>query len=506
MAEDMNTGEEPRKQEAPRDPASRLHEISDAIFRVASGDFEVKLPITAELDEIDGIARGVSMLAEEIEERVHDLEHYRDLVENQAVGISLVDEGEYFLFANQAAHLIFGVPDGGLVGRNLKEFTDAAAFAKILQQTELRKLGEKSTYEPEIVRPDGTRRILRLTANPRFDQRGGFTGALGIFSDITEGRQAQERSRRHLRDMAFLSETAIAFVDLSPEEDIYRLIAKQLQELVGDSFVFIGSYDESREVLQPRALLGRKEDLASSMRELDWKPLAMEFAVDATIQKRLFGGGLICFPGGLPELLRHSPLKDTWASFAKTYRLGKLYAMAIKRRYDVLGGVVIATREGAELENPDLVEAFIYQAAVALQHHQAEEALRESEQRFRKVTQSAIDAIITCDSEGLITSWNEGAESCSGTTEDELLGRSLRMLIPTGMIEDYTGRLRASLAELARRCSRDGPRLSGCARAARSSPWRPRPPLLESGWRLLLSPPSSGTSPSGGSGKPRSSR
>jgi two-component system sensor kinase FixL len=442
MAENMSNDEEPPRQGIPEDQASRLHEISDAIFRVASGDFEVKLPITAELDEIDGIARGVSMLAEEIGERVHDLEHYRDLVENQAVGISLVDEGEYFLFANQAAHLIFGVPEGSLVGRNLKEFTDEAAFAKILLQTESRKRGEKSTYEPEIVRPDGTRRILRLTANPRFDQRGGFTGALGIFSDITEGRQAEERSRRHLRDMAFLSETAIAFVELTAEEDIYRLIAKQLQELVGDSFVFIGSYDESREVLQPRALLGSKEDLASAMRDLSWEPLAMEFAVDATLQKKLFGGGLICFPGGLPELLRHTPLEETWASFAKIYRLGKLYAMAIKRRYDVLGGVVIATREGTEVENPDLVEAYIYQAAVALQHHQAEEALRESELRFRSVTQTAIDAIITCDAGGIIISWNKGAESIFGYGEDQVLGRSIRMLMPEARIEEYTTNLR----------------------------------------------------------------
>ena len=74
--------------------AGRLHEISEALYRIASGDFEIDLPVTPEMDEVDAIARGVSMLAEEIGERVRELEHYRDLVENQSVGIALLDEKE----------------------------------------------------------------------------------------------------------------------------------------------------------------------------------------------------------------------------------------------------------------------------------------------------------------------------------------------------------------------------------------------------------------------------
>ncbi len=167
-----------------------------------------------------------------------------------------------------------------------------------------------------------------------------------------------------------------------------------------DSFVFIGSYNESQELIQPRALLGRKEDLVSAMHNLNWNPLAMEFMIDPMLRERIFGGVLICFPGGLPELLCHTPLEDTWSSFARTYHLGKLYAMAIKRGNDVLGGVVIVTREGADIEDPDLVEAFIYQAAVALQHHQAEEALRESEQKLRRITDTMQDIIGQVDMEG----------------------------------------------------------------------------------------------------------
>ena len=61
---------------------------------------------------------------------------------------------------------------------------------------------------------------------------------------------------------------------------------------------------------------------------------------------------------------------------------------------------------------------------------QREEALRQSEARYRAVTQSASDAIITADSTGIIVSWNRGAEKIFSYTEAEISGQSLNRLIP----------------------------------------------------------------------------
>jgi two-component system NtrC family sensor kinase len=59
-----------------------------------------------------------------------------------------------------------------------------------------------------------------------------------------------------------------------------------------------------------------------------------------------------------------------------------------------------------------------------------EDALRESERRYRSVTQSANEAIITADSEGTIVAWNKGAETTFGYIEAEILGQSLTLLMP----------------------------------------------------------------------------
>jgi diguanylate cyclase (GGDEF)-like protein/PAS domain S-box-containing protein len=61
---------------------------------------------------------------------------------------------------------------------------------------------------------------------------------------------------------------------------------------------------------------------------------------------------------------------------------------------------------------------------------QAEAALGESEERFRRITESAADAIISIDAEGRVISWNRGAEKLFGYTEAEIAGQPLALVIP----------------------------------------------------------------------------
>ena len=62
-------------------------------------------------------------------------------------------------------------------------------------------------------------------------------------------------------------------------------------------------------------------------------------------------------------------------------------------------------------------------------------ALRQSEERFRSVTQSANDAIISADHNGKILGWNNGAEKSFGYTESEIIGKPLGLIIPTDYLD-----------------------------------------------------------------------
>jgi PAS domain S-box-containing protein len=61
----------------------------------------------------------------------------------------------------------------------------------------------------------------------------------------------------------------------------------------------------------------------------------------------------------------------------------------------------------------------------------AEEALRQSEERFRLLVQNVQDyAILMLDPEGRVSSWNKGAERIKGYAADEIIGRSFMLFYP----------------------------------------------------------------------------
>ena len=56
--------------------------------------------------------------------------------------------------------------------------------------------------------------------------------------------------------------------------------------------------------------------------------------------------------------------------------------------------------------------------------------LKESENRFRAVTDSAADAIFSMDMQGNVTYWNKAAERTFGWKADDITGQSVTAILP----------------------------------------------------------------------------
>ncbi len=103
-----------------------------------------------------------------------------------------------------------------------------------------------------------------------------------------------------------------------------------------------------------------------------------------------------------------------------------------------IGLLGLANKPGGFNENDArMATAFAELAAIALWNSRTYEVLEKSEARFRAVTQTAYDAIVTIDSQGKIVLWNRGAEAIFGYSAEEVLGRPVTMIMPERFQEDH---------------------------------------------------------------------
>jgi PAS domain S-box-containing protein len=202
---------------------------------------KIPLQVSGTSIEVDGenicllIARDISeLLAKEAALKASE-EKYRDLVENTGEGLGSVDSEEKFTYVNPAACEIFGLPAEKMIGSHLPDFLEPSSVEEILKQTSLRKEGQKSMYELEILRPDNGRRWIIVTATPQYNPDGSFSGTFGIFRDITKRKLAEEKlreSEQRLREIVDLTNDWIWEID--PEWK-YKYVSPKIIDILGYS-------------------------------------------------------------------------------------------------------------------------------------------------------------------------------------------------------------------------------------------------------------------------------
>ena len=110
------------------------------------------------------------------------------------------------------------------------------------------------------------------------------------------------------------------------------------------------------------------------------------------------------------------------------------------RRRD--GGRVIVMSRWAQATGTHAPQSIVEFNTDITEHKRAEQALRDSELRYRALLESAPDAIVTADSEGRIVMTNRQVEACFGYTSNELIGKPLEQLVPVRLAEVHRQRRR----------------------------------------------------------------
>jgi len=121
-------------------------------------------------------------------------ERYRMLIEDVADGFYEVDLRGNFTFFNDALARIFGYPRQALIGHNYREFMDAANAGIAFETfSKIHRTGRSLLdIHWEIIRKDGQRRHLEISAKNIFDAKGEMIGFRGIARDVTDKYLAEQ--------------------------------------------------------------------------------------------------------------------------------------------------------------------------------------------------------------------------------------------------------------------------------------------------------------------------
>lgn len=151
----------------------------------------------------------------------HQSGMFDQLLRSTTEGFWFVDNNGISTDANPAMCRLLGRPLEQIAGRSVMEFFSGDDLAVMQREIAARQVGQASaTYEIGIVRPDGSRVYCVNQATALFDPQGQKFGSVGIWTDITNRREAESA----LRLYQLVTNSITDLVSVISEDRVYRMV------------------------------------------------------------------------------------------------------------------------------------------------------------------------------------------------------------------------------------------------------------------------------------------
>ncbi|MCK4933548.1 PAS domain S-box protein, partial [Candidatus Bathyarchaeota archaeon] len=247
--------------------------------------------------------------------------------------------------------------------------------------------------EVVFVTKDGRDVVVRGNAMPRFKD-GKFIATVGFFSDITERKKVEEERDKFLHD--------------------YGKRVKELRCLYG-----VSKLVETPDFSLDEILRGTSDLLPSA-----WK------YPDITCSRIVYEN----------REFKTKNFKETrWKQQADINtdgkKIGTVEVYYLKEKPTIHEGPFLK-------EERDLVEAVAERLGRIAERKKAEKALRESEEKYRTIVESASEAIYEFNIDGELLSANQQAGKMLGMKPESLVGRSMYGLFPTSIADQHLGAIK----------------------------------------------------------------
>jgi len=348
--------------------------------------------------------------------------------EHVGVGIVEVDEAGRMLRVNQKVCELMGYEAAELLGRCIFDETSSQDVAQDLGQFRRQVAGEidRYTIEKRIARKGGTYFWAEVTSASVRDAAGNFLYAVRVQHDISARKQAEQALARRSEEQAALFRFSEKLQYATSLPDVYDAGLDAILAALACERAAILLFDDS-----------------DVMRFVGWRDLSDGY------RKAVEGHSPWDRDEENPRPVYFEDVGQSELSDALKATVAHEHIAAVAFIPILVGGR-LAGKFMAYYDRPhhfaeteiDVALTLARQLGFGITRLRAEEARRVAEDRAQQlvfVVESSDDAIISKDLDGIIRTWNSGAERLFGYAAGEAIGKPVTILFPPGLEDEEPG-------------------------------------------------------------------
>ncbi len=347
-------------------------------------------------------------------------EKYRNILESIQDGYFEADLAGNCTFANDARCRSLGYTKEELIGMNNRQYSDPESAKRVYQGfNRAYKTGEPvKSLEEEVIRKDGTKALIELSVSLVRGSEGKPIGFRGISRDITERKRREGEIQRKTVLLEAINNIFKVALTCETSAEVAGRCLTLAQKLTSSQFGFIGEVNEA----------GYFDTIALS--DPGWEKCKMPKA-DAVVminnmEIRGIWGQVI---KGRKSLIVNQPSShpDRVGIPAGHPPITAFLGVPLEHSGRTFGMIGLANKK-SEYSSVDqeVVESLSGAFVEVLIRKRVEEALRQSEEKYRTILENIEESYYEVDLRGNLTFFNDSASQILGYPKEELMGMNDR--------------------------------------------------------------------------------
>ncbi|MGD1703552.1 PAS domain S-box protein [Dapis sp. BLCC M229] len=383
-------------------------------------------------DDIYFLQAIANILATAIERHAKEkrLQVLKRAIDSSNNGIVITDPTQPdnpMIYVNPSFERITGYQAGEVMGKNCRFLQGKYRNQPAISQLKKAILhGQECHVILQNVRKDGTDFWNELFIAPVYNSYNHLTNFIGIITDITE--------RFHWEAQLFIKTQALEKFSSSLKE-LHRIATcnhNNIEELFAD-YLQAGCKIFGTETGVIGEVKGGLFAIKSVESKIDYFTQGKEFNLGDILCQKVVAKQRTIFSNELEESeAKGRPIKLYIATpiFVKNQIYGTLSFSSLQAR-----------KKEFEFHEQEIIELMAEVIGKFIASNQAEEALRESEERYRRLVENSPEAIAVNYMEKFVYINSAGAKLLGANSPEEIIGQSLWKFIPPDYIEIEKQRL-----------------------------------------------------------------